>query len=199
MHRAPMGGKPDERRVPKNTKYEGVRPQVDSGFNEIKYNEKFDLSKQNARFRRDENFRRLKSTTLARFITGEEYVDFLLLDLRDPEEYKQCLINNAINYPAPMLSRSVNYFTQEILQYNNKSEEGKIIVLYDLDERIGLPAANLFFEKGVDNVFLLSGGLKKFGSEFPELTEGDLPRPPSPTGTNRSRMSAASNISQKKR
>jgi len=41
-----------------------------SGFNEIKFHEKFDLTKINVRFRRDENFRRVKSTTLARFLSG---------------------------------------------------------------------------------------------------------------------------------
>jgi hypothetical protein len=41
-----------------------------SGFNEIKFHEKFDLTKINVRFRRDENFRRLKTTTLGRFLSG---------------------------------------------------------------------------------------------------------------------------------
>lgn len=41
-----------------------------SGFNEIKFHEKFDLTKMNVRFRRDENFRRLKTTTLGRFVSG---------------------------------------------------------------------------------------------------------------------------------
>mmetsp|Transcript_44453 Transcript_44453/g.85030 ORF Transcript_44453/g.85030 Transcript_44453/m.85030 type:complete len:231 (+) Transcript_44453:129-821(+) len=186
-----------DKRVPRNPRYEGITAQVDSGFNEIKLGEKFDLGKLNARFRRDENFRRLKTTTLARFVSNEEEVDFLLLDVRDQEDFKTCQINNALNYPAPMLSRSVNNFTPEILAFSNKESESKIIVIYDFDERVAGPAGNLFFEKGVDNVFLLSGGLKKFGAEFPELCEGVLPAPPSPTGTNKSKMSTHSNASHR--
>jgi len=34
----------------------------------------------------------------------------------------------------------------------------RVIVLCDWDERIAAPAANLLFEKGADNVVLLSGG-----------------------------------------
>ena len=38
----------------------------------------------------------------------------------------------------------------------NKS--GKIIILYDNNERIASQAATVFVQRGVDNVFLLSGG-----------------------------------------
>ena len=38
----------------------------------------------------------------------------------------------------------------------NKS--GKIIILYDNNERIAQQAATVFVQRGVDNVFLLSGG-----------------------------------------
>uniref|UniRef100_A0A7S0RQB0 Rhodanese domain-containing protein n=1 Tax=Pyramimonas obovata TaxID=1411642 RepID=A0A7S0RQB0_9CHLO len=183
----PTGGiKPTERRIPKNPRFEDVRPQVDSGFNEIKFNEKFDVSRMNIRFRRDENFRRLKTTTVARLVSGEDECDFLLLDLREIEDFQVCHINNALSYPAPMLHRSVNNFTPEILAYANKEPE-RIIIIYDDDERIAATAANLFFEKGTDNVLLLTGGLRKFGSEFPELVEGDLPRPRSPAGSTRSK------------
>ena len=63
-----------------------------------------------------------------------------------------------------MLSRSCSYFTKEILQYINK--EGMCIVLYDEDERIAHAAATTFVQRGVDNVFMLSGGLRVMYQKF---------------------------------
>ena len=74
-----------------------------SGFNELKLQEKFDLSKLNARFRRDENFRRLKTGTLARFLNREENIDFLLLDMRDVHDYNAC---NIVDGACARLQRS---------------------------------------------------------------------------------------------
>ena len=34
----------------------------------------------------------------------------------------------------------------------------RVIILYDEDERISTQAATVFVQRGVDNVFLLSGG-----------------------------------------
>ena len=77
----------------------------------------------------------------------------------------------ARHFPVAMLSRSCNYFTKDILAHANKvstavafiivadtSQEGKFIVLYDDDERIAAGAATVFVQRGVDNVFMLSGG-----------------------------------------
>ena len=46
----------------------------------------------------------------------------------------------ALSYPAPMLHRSVNNFTPEILAYANKEPE-RIIIIYDDDERIATVCA----------------------------------------------------------
>ena len=40
------------------------------------------------------------------------------------------------------------------------------------DERKGTPAAQLLYEKGYENIFLLSGGIEQFLEEFPHLCEG---------------------------
>jgi centrosomal protein CEP41 len=64
-------------------------------------------------------------------------MDFLLLDLRDPDDFQQCCILGAYSYPAPALSRSVNNFSAEILEYKNK-EPDRIIIVYDYDERIAV-------------------------------------------------------------
>ncbi len=41
-----------------------------------------------------------------------------------------------------------------------QNKVGKIIILYDEDERIAPNAATTFVQRGVDNVFMLSGGTR---------------------------------------
>ena len=46
------------------------------------------------------------------------------------------------------------------------------------DERKGTQYAQLFFEKGYENVFLLSGGFEQFVEDFNHLCEGvNVPKP----------------------
>ena len=42
------------------------------------------------------------------------------------------------------------------------------------DERLGTHYTKILFEKGFDNIYLLSGGIEKFLPSFPELVEGIL-------------------------
>ncbi len=81
---------------------------------------------------------------------------YLLLDMRDKDEYEQCHMISALHYPIAMLSRSVNNETAELLAYKN--QPGKIIVIYDDDERLAPKAATTLCQRGYDNLFLLSGG-----------------------------------------
>eukprot|EP01016_Furgasonia_blochmanni_P036122 TRINITY_DN4081_c0_g1_i1.p1 TRINITY_DN4081_c0_g1~~TRINITY_DN4081_c0_g1_i1.p1 ORF type:complete len:266 (-),score=67.11 TRINITY_DN4081_c0_g1_i1:277-1074(-) len=103
---------------------------------------------------------------------------FLLLDLREPEDFELYHINESINYPAPNIARdrALPVF------YQFKNKEDKLMIIYHNDEKNGIPSAQLFFEKGYDNIYLLSGGLEEFLQEFPELVEGKkvpvLPKKP---------------------
>ncbi len=81
---------------------------------------------------------------------------YLLLDIREKEEYDTCHIISALSYPIAMLSRSVNNETKEMLSYKN--QPGKIIVVYDDDEKLCPKAATTLVQRGYDNLFLLSGG-----------------------------------------
>ncbi len=45
-----------------------------------------------------------------------------------------------------------------------------------MDEKEGIPAAKLFFEKGYDNVYLLSGGIEKFAVKYAKFVEGEVPK-----------------------
>uniref|UniRef100_UPI00398ED152 centrosomal protein of 41 kDa isoform X2 n=1 Tax=Pristiophorus japonicus TaxID=55135 RepID=UPI00398ED152 len=100
---------------------------------------------------------------------------YLLLDVRDRDAYDQCHIIGAYSYPIAMLSRTMNPYTKEVLEYKNAS--GKIILLYDEDERIASQAATTLCERGFENLFMLSGGLKVVAQMFPEgVTTGSIPR-----------------------
>ncbi|XP_021239918.1 centrosomal protein of 41 kDa isoform X2 [Numida meleagris] len=112
---------------------------------------------------------------------------FLLLDVRDRDAYDQCHIVGAYSYPIAMLSRAMNPYTNSILEYKNA--HGKIIILYDDDERLASQAATTMCERGFENLFMLSGGLKVLAQKVPEgLVTGSLPitcQVAAPTGSAR--------------
>jgi len=82
---------------------------------------------------------------------------YLLLDVRDLDDFNQWHIKSARNYQHTMLSRVMNYETKDLLTYKNKP--GYIIVLYDEDETLSQKVATTFVQRGYDNIYLLSGGL----------------------------------------
>ncbi|KFO88581.1 Centrosomal protein of 41 kDa, partial [Buceros rhinoceros silvestris] len=99
---------------------------------------------------------------------------FLLLDVRDRDAYDQCHIVGAYSYPIATLSRTMNPYTNSILEYKNA--HGKIIIVYDNDERLASQAATTMCERGFENLFMLSGGLKVLAQKVPEgLVTGSLP------------------------
>ena len=66
-------------------------------------------------------------------------------------------------YPYATLTRASNNLSPSILQYANK-EPASIIVIYDNDERQASLTGAIFFEKGFDNVYVLTGGLAAFAA-----------------------------------
>jgi centrosomal protein CEP41 len=60
---------------------------------------------------------------------------FLLLDLRQPEEYKEWHIRESINFPAVNIARDKTI--PELFRFKNA--EDKLIVIYMNDERQGIP------------------------------------------------------------
>ena len=103
-----------------------------------------------------------------------DQTSFLLLDLREPEEYDFWRIKESINYPVMNIAR--DKMIPELFRFKNKAN--KLIIVYMNDERRGVAAANLLSEKGFENVFLLSGGIENFNEEFHHLVEGrEVPVP----------------------
>ncbi|KAI3370997.1 hypothetical protein L3Q82_023641 [Scortum barcoo] len=120
---------------------------------------------------------------------------YLLLDVRDCDQFDRCHIISAHSFPIAMLSRTMNPYTKEVLNYKNAA--GKIIIVYDEDERIASQAATTMCERGFENLFMLSGGLKVIAQKFPEgLTTGSIPTSCLPSPTKGKRRSAAQQPSQ---
>jgi centrosomal protein CEP41 len=97
-----------------------------------------------------------------------ESTKFLLLDLRDPEDYSLFRIKESLNFPAPNIARDKTI--PELFRFKNMPD--KLIIVYMNDERKGVMAAQMFFEKGYENIYLLSGGIDQFVEDFPMLCEG---------------------------
>lgn len=115
------------------------------------------------------------NTNVPQTIAEKPPKPYLLLDVRDSDAYNACHITGAVNFPSAMLSRAQNYFTKEVLEYVNK--DGKIIIICDEDERIAHMCSTTMIERGVDNLFMLSGGMKVLYSKFPKgIIRGPLPR-----------------------
>jgi len=94
--------------------------------------------------------------------------EFLLLDLREPEDYDLYHIKEALSYPAPNLGR--DKFIPELFKFKNK--EGKLIIIYHNDERNGVTFGNLMSQKNYENVYLLTGGIEAFVENFSQYCEG---------------------------
>lgn len=93
---------------------------------------------------------------------------FLLLDLRDADEYELWHIKEAINFPAANIARDRTI--PELYRFKNAPD--KLIICYMNDERQGTAQAALLAEKGYENTFLLSGGIEAFLEENTDLVEG---------------------------
>ena len=99
---------------------------------------------------------------------------FLLLDLRDPDEYDLWRIKEAINFPCANIARDKTI--PELFRFKNQPE--KLIIIYMNDERMGTQYAQLLSEKGYENTFLLSGGIEQFLEDHTEFVEGrSVPTP----------------------
>ncbi|XP_028602351.2 centrosomal protein of 41 kDa isoform X1 [Podarcis muralis] len=110
------------------------------------------------------------------FAKDRPYPDcpYLLLDVRERDAFEQCHIVGAYSYPIATLSRTMNPYTNNILEYKNA--HGKIIILYDDDERVASQAATTMCERGFENLFMLSGGLRVVAQKIPEgLITGTFP------------------------
>lgn len=99
---------------------------------------------------------------------------YLLLDVREADEFQTCHLLQARSFPYAMLRR--DNFHPDIYRFRNVPE--RLIIVYCQDERISRMAAKDLVDRGIDNVFLLTGGMNEFAYEFPSYCEGVAPVPP---------------------
>jgi hypothetical protein len=69
-----------------------------------------------------------------------------------------------------MMSRSMYQFIPEILDFKNV--EGRLMVLYDLEERLAVSVATNWFEKGIENFAVLTGKILPQGQVSCEFVSG---------------------------
>ena len=188
-----------ERRVPRNEKYAHVQGILNTGMTTTKL--KVVSSSEYAR-RRDEIFFRITRRQLSE-LYGEYEQDeyesitdtrektdgspqivtyrederssynkpYLILDMREKFEYDKGHLLQARNFPYALLRR--DQIPTDLYSFKNKEEH--LIILYCDDEKISREAAKTFVDRGVDNIFLLSGGMLEFSAEFPFYIEGEVP------------------------
>ena len=181
-----------------NVKFSHIKSSIDHGKKEKKIGV-LDTSKDQSKLvrRKGENFGRIAPNTLATYITEGRAArelsrklndieilrkgqfptkrppaetalpKIILLDLRSQLEYAQSHISNALSFPAEHIQRDQQFAQLGI--YRNKPD--KMLVVYHDDERHGILQSRIIFEKGFDNIYLLSGGLYSFEQEFPSLME----------------------------
>ncbi len=143
-----------------------------------------------------ESVKSVNTTQPNKLIGCTEETKFILLDLREEADYNQFHIKEAINFPAPNISRDMTF--SQLLRFKNLSD--KMIVVYMSVERLGTYYAKILFEKGFDNISLLTGGLEKFmeaGLDCYSLVEGTkVPPQPKPAKVARPGSAATSKRSQ---
>lgn len=96
---------------------------------------------------------------------------YLILDVRDYEEYGLYHLLQARSYPMAALRREVHM--PELFSFRNQPQH--LIILYCQDEKISREAAKILSDRGVDNVYLLTGGMMPFVESYPAFLEGTPP------------------------
>ncbi|KAG5468761.1 hypothetical protein CUR178_01596 [Leishmania enriettii] len=190
-----------QRRVVSNPKYSGVQAVVDSGMTtQLAQYMRNNIIK--TRRQPGELFQRLRTDVIAAFLRRQqpksilqdggfarpmdEYgglesaldksdTGYLLLDCREVEHYHTCHIQTALHYPKMKLHHSTNPFLPEMYAYKNK--EKMWIVLYDMEEEVVVHLATIMYQKGVDNVAIIAGGLREFAQDYSDLLTAQSPVP----------------------
>lgn len=190
-----------QRRTAANPKYNGVQAVVESGMTTQLAQYMRDV-KVKTKKQPGELFARVRTDIIAAFLDSQEpkpvledggfarpmdeyggaqngdgkpATSYLLLDCRDVADYGTCHIKSALHYPKIKLHHATSPFLPEMYTYKNK--ENKVIVLYDLEEEAVVPLANTMFQKGVDNVAIIAGGLREFAQDYAAFLTAPSPVP----------------------
>ncbi|EDQ91042.1 uncharacterized protein MONBRDRAFT_36377 [Monosiga brevicollis MX1] len=94
---------------------------------------------------------------------------YLLVDVRDVDDYAKCHILSAHTTDNCV-------YTSRMGRAATCDQEGRIIVVYDEDETLSCHAATVLVQRGVENLFMLSGGLRVLIEKYPDgMVVGEVP------------------------
>ncbi|CAG0891354.1 unnamed protein product [Cyprideis torosa] len=82
---------------------------------------------------------------------------YILLDVRERDDYQKLHIKTSLSLPGSRLSRSM--WDEDRLLTSFKNVPDKVIILYDDDEIHSARAASVLVQRGFENCFILSGGM----------------------------------------
>ncbi len=194
-----------ERRVPKSEKYAHVQGRLDTGMTVNKV--QVITAREFAR-RRDEIYYRVNKNQLYELYSEYEVEDreaiaesdmhrdgegprivtyteasepeyarpYLILDCRERADYSRCHLAQARSFPYMLLNRDQMH--PEVFKFKNKEEH--LIIVYCDDEKISRDVCKTLVDRGIDNIFILQGGMKEFAAHYPEYVEGEIPSSWSP-------------------
>ncbi len=193
---------PLDKRVPKSKKYEHITGRLNTGLTQAKV--KVITVREFSR-RRDEIYYRLQPEMLETLYMEYEHRDeigeslghmgtqgnsggptiithqemarpiydrpYLLLDVRDERDYASGHLLHARSFPHVLLRR--DQLHPDIYSFRNKEE--RLIILYCDKEEVSRDAAKMMVDRGIDNIFLLTGGFHEFASKYSHRVEGEMP------------------------
>ena len=105
----------------------------------------------------------IKSIDFDEYSSLSKSIDFLIVDVRTPEEYKISRINNSIN---------INFYDEKFINMFKKIDYDKHVLIYCRSGRRSLEAAKILTDEGFGKIYDLKGGilaLDKLNIDFGSL------------------------------
>ena len=107
----------------------------------------------------------IKSIDFDEYSSLSKSIDFLIVDVRTPEEYKISRINNSIN---------INFYDEKFINMFKKIDYDKHVLIYCRSGRRSLEAAKILTDEGFGKIYDLKGGilvLDKLNIDFSSLDD----------------------------
>ena len=107
----------------------------------------------------------IKSINFDEYSSLSKSQDFLIIDVRTPEEYKINRIKNSIN---------INFYDEKFIDMFKNINDAKHVLIYCRSGRRSLEAVEILTEKGFSKLYNLKGGilaLDKLSIDFNPLDD----------------------------
>ena len=92
----------------------------------------------------------IESISYADYLNIDNSNDFIIIDVRTPEEHKIKRIKNSIN---------INFYDEKFIDFFNIYEKDENILIYCRSGRRSLEAVKNLSKKGFKNIYDLKGGI----------------------------------------